>query len=232
MSNENDENTINVFVSDEVGLGDGPGGVPPKPEEKPEKSAEEIEAEREAIIQKVVERKVFLADKYVKPHTKSSRRVKEEDLPRVLTEAAIMHEMCMVGRGEYNTAHAIAHSQIDSEDPLRFFVTIKGEIYINPVIVSHSHELNQEKEGCMSYPDEPMKSTMRFKKVTVKYRTVAHKVNVETGESLGSHYLTKEITSEFDGAMAQIMQHECQHLNGWDIYVDGTGALKAIGEGN
>jgi peptide deformylase len=141
-----------------------------------------------------------------------------------------MHEMCMVGRGDYSTAYAIAHSQINDEDPLRFFVTVKGEIYINPVIVSNHHELNQVQEGCMSYPEEPMKTVVRFKKITAKYRTVAHKVNSQTGEEVAEPYLTKEIVSDFDGMMSHILQHECQHLNGWDIYSDGSSALKAIGE--
>jgi peptide deformylase len=226
MSNEKDPNTLEVSVADTVGVSElGPGGPV-----APEKTEEQIQAEREEAIRKVLERKVELADKYVAPHKKPARRVKAEDLPRVLNEAAIMHEMCMVGRGEYNTAFAIAHTQIDDQDPLRFFVTIKGEIYINPFIIDKNHELVQTKEGCMSYPDEPMKTVTRFKKVTAKYRTVAHKVDPNSGESLGEHYLTKEIVTDFDGQMAQIVQHECQHLNGWDIYREGTGALKAIGE--
>lgn len=228
-----DPNTFEVSVTDTVGVAElTPGGPSePKPEDPTEqKTEEEIQAEREEIIRKVLERKVELADKYVAPHTIAARHIKDEDIQRVLTEATLMHEMCMVGRGEYNTAYAIAHTQICSEDPLRFFVTIKGEIYINPVIVNNSHELHQTNEGCMSYPDEPMKTVTRFKKVTVRYRTISHKVDPTNGESVGGYALTKEITTEFEGMMSQIMQHECQHLNGWDIYQPGTGAMKAIGQ--
>lgn len=229
MSTEKDPNTLEVSVADTVGLADlGPGA--PAEESATEKTEEEIAAERAEVVRKVLERKVELADKYVKPHKVVSRRVKEEDITRLLADAPIMHEMCMVGNGEYNTAYAIAHSQIDDKEPLRFFVTVQGEIYVNPVITSHSHELYQNKEGCMSYPEEPMKNVTRFKKVTVKYRTLTHKVDPKTGESLGQMSLTKEITTEFDGMMALIMQHECQHLNGWDIYMEGSGALKAVGE--
>lgn len=232
MSTEKDPNTLEVSVADSVGVAEiGPGGpVAPTEGAAAEKTEEEIAAERAEVIRKVLERKVELADKYVKPHRKVSRRVKEADIERMMKDAPIMHEMCLVGNGEYNTAYAIAHSQIDDQDPLRFFVTMKGEIYVNPIIVSHSHALQQTKEGCMSYPEEPMKSVTRFEKVTVKYRTVSHKVDPNTGESLGQISLTKEITSEFAGMMAQIMQHECQHLNGWDIYCEGANALKSIGE--
>ncbi len=229
MSQEKDPNTLEVSVADTVGVAEAhPGGASAPTEAAPEKTEEEIQAEREEIVRKVLERKVELADMYVKPHKKASRRVKENDLTRVLDDAPIMHEMCMVGNGEYNTAYAIAHSQINDEDPLRFFVTINGEIYINPIIVAHSHVLTQTQEGCMSYPAEPMKSVSRFEKVTVKYRTITHKVDPATGESIGEKTLTKEITTEFGGMMGQIMQHECQHLNGWDIYCEGTGMLKAL----
>lgn len=233
MSTEKDPNTFEVSVAESIGMSElSPGGAtaPAPAEEVVEKTDEEIQAEREEIIRKVLERKVELADKYVAPHEKVSRRVKAEDLARVIEDATVMHEMCMVGRGEYNTAYALAHSQINDQDPLRFFVTMKGEIYINPVITAHSHVLSQIQEGCMSYPEEPMRSVTRFEKVTVKYRTIAHKVSQSTGESVSEPYLTNEITSEFNGMMAQIMQHECQHFNGWDIYREGSGVFKGIGE--
>jgi len=178
--------------------------------------------ERDAAIQAVMERKVFLSEKYVEPHRTPGRWIKEEDLPRVLEDAAVMHEMCMVGRGDYNHAFAIAHTQICDEDPLRFFVNADGQIYINPVIVDKSHEIHQVQEGCMSYPAEPMKQTVRFKDVTVRYRTVGHKVNPNTEEDLGEHFLTKETRHKLDGEAAQVMQHECQHLNGSDIYLGSS----------
>jgi len=202
-------------------------------EEKPEPLSNEeilkLKKERDKNIQAVLERKVFLADQYVEPHRKPGKRVKEEDLEIVLNDAPVMHEMCMVGRGEFNTAHAIAHTQI-STDPLRFFVNAEGQIYINPVIMSNDKELATLKEGCMSYPEEPLKTVIRYKTITVKYRTVGHKADKNTGESLGHHFLTKEVTTKLSGMESQIMQHECQHLNGSDIYQPDTSASKAFGE--
>jgi len=226
MSNEaKDPNTLEVSVSETVGTGDGMGSPAPA-----EKTEEELKFEHEAAVKKVLERKVFLSEKYVTPHQKPARRAKDADLSRILEDAALMHEMCMVGRGEYTNAYAIAHTQINDTDPLRFFVTIKGEIYVNPVIVGKSHELVTIKEGCMSYPEEPMKATMRFKTATMKYRTVAHKVNPETGESIGEYSLTKETTTTFTDVMSNVVQHECQHLNGWSIYNEGSNATRALNE--
>lgn len=190
----------------------------------------ELKNKRDEALKQLMERKVFLADMYVKPHTKPARRVKEEDLERVLEEAPIMHEMCMVGRGEFSTAFAIAHTQINDEDPLRYFVNSDGQIFINPVIVEKGHEIHQLQEGCMSYPEEPFKTIIRFKEVTVKYRTIGHKVDPKTGEDLKQYYMTKEVRTVFKEQDAQIMQHECQHLNGSDIYQPDSSANKAFFE--
>lgn len=238
MSNneEKDPNTLEVFVSETVGVAElSPGGLSQgapivPPDEVIGKSEEELAKEREDALEAIRQRQVYLAEQYVPPHNKPGRRVKEEDLERLLKDARIMHEMCMVGRADYTTAFAIAHTQINSEDPLRFFVTMQGEIWINPIIVDKGHEINQVQEGCMSYPAEPMKPVIRFKKITVKYRTLGQKTNAETGEALAEPYLTNEITKELDGQLAQIVQHECQHLNGSDIYMDNGGGSKAFNE--
>lgn len=204
----------------------------PEPESYSDPEMQKLKEARDEALAKVLERKVFLSEQYVPPHTKPSRRVKEEDIERVIHEGKLMHEMCLVGRGEYNTAYAIAHPQINEEDPLRFFVTAEGQFYINPVITGKGdRKMYTANEGCMSYPDEPMKDTLRYNKVTVKFRTIGHKEDKKTGEDLGEYYLSKEVTQEFEGQMSQIMQHECQHLNGSDIYQKGSSANDAIGEG-
>ena len=82
----------------------------------------------------------------------------------------------------------------------------------------------------MSYPEEPFKTLVRYKQVTVRYRTVGHKEDPKTGENLGQYYLTKEVQTEFKGSDAQVMQHECQHLNGSDIYQPDTSPNKAFYE--
>lgn len=233
-NNEKDPNTLEVSVSETVGVSElSPGGASaPKPEEDEDETESEqiLRKERDDALAALRERQVFLAEQYAKPHTVKSRRVKAADVPRVVEDAKLMHEMCMVGRGDYTTAHAIAHSQIDGVDPLRFFVTLEGQIFINPVLTIKGYELENVQEGCMTYPEEPLKSVMRYKKVTAKYRTLAHKVDPKTDEEVAEPYLTNEITMDFDGQMARILQHECQHLNGGDIYIDNGGASKAFNE--
>lgn len=232
---EKDPNTIEISVSEDVKLSEAhPGGGTPAVEETDKKekgpTEEEIKAYQD-LLQKVLERKVFLSEQYCVPHNKKSRRVKQEDVARVVEAATLMHEMCMVGRGEYTTAYAIAHSQIEAEDPLRFFVTAEGQIFINPVIVDHGHEITTVREGCMSFPEEPMKTTLRWKDVTVKYRTLSYKENPETGEPMNDEkILTREITSRIQGEFAQVFQHECQHLNGSNVYDHDASITKALNE--
>lgn len=176
------------------------------------------------VIAKVLERKVELSSKYVVPHNQRGRIVTKEDVPRVLSDAKIMHEMCLVGRGIYSTAYAIAHTQICDSDPLRFYVTDRGMIMINPVILSHTNFVHEEQEGCMSYPEEPMIIVGRFNKVTLRYQTL-----IARGGDDDDLVLSDEIEETFNGKKARVVQHETSHLNGANIYDDDFTPLKAIG---
>lgn len=210
MPEEQDPNTISLEVADEVNmseLGDDAG-------EK--MSQEEIKA-------KVLERKVFLSEKYVEPHNKKARWVTEADIPRVIEDATLMSEMCLVGRGDYVIADAIAHTQINDEDPLRFFVvhdhsTNESHIIVNPVIFDGGGDVLIAEEGCMSFPDEPMKNVGRWANIRIRYQTIGNSVSPETGEPVGEPFLTETTRQNIYSGKARLFQHEVQHLNGHNIY--------------
>ena len=65
----------------------------------------------------------------------------------------------------------------------------------NPVIVSKSGEYETE-EGCLSLPG--VRKTTRYDKITVRY----------LDRKFAEH------TQTFSGYIAQIIQHECDHLEG------------------
>jgi len=69
-------------------------------------------------------------------------------------------------------------------------------IIINPEILERSDPVQME-EGCLSCPGASAKVT-RFNKIKIKFTDLAG----------------NEQTKEFTGKMAQIMQHECDHLEG------------------
>lgn len=68
-------------------------------------------------------------------------------------------------------------------------------IMINPVITAKLEPYEAE-EGCLSLPGT--RKTTRFKHITVRY--------------LDKKY--EEHTQDFSGYIAQIIQHECDHLEG------------------
>ena len=68
-------------------------------------------------------------------------------------------------------------------------------IMINPVI-TEKNEGYETEEGCLSLPG--VRKTIRYNKITVKYLDKAF----------------KEHTQTVSGYIAQIIQHECDHLEG------------------
>lgn len=68
-------------------------------------------------------------------------------------------------------------------------------IMVNPVIVQKSQPYDTE-EGCLSL--EGVRKTKRYKKIRVKY--------------LDEGFQSR--TQEYEGHIAQIIQHECDHLEG------------------
>lgn len=68
-------------------------------------------------------------------------------------------------------------------------------IMLNPVIIQKSQPYDTE-EGCLSL--QGVRKTRRFRKIKVRYQD----------ESF------KDQTQEFQGHVAQIIQHECDHLEG------------------
>jgi peptide deformylase len=68
-------------------------------------------------------------------------------------------------------------------------------IMINPVITEKSGPYETE-EGCLSLPG--VRKTTRYNKITVRY----------LDKKFAEH------TQSFSGYIAQIIQHECDHLQG------------------
>ena len=68
-------------------------------------------------------------------------------------------------------------------------------VMINPVITEKSGAYETE-EGCLSLPGE--RKTIRYNQITVKYLDKTFTAHTQT----------------FSGYIAQIIQHECDHLEG------------------
>lgn len=208
--------TLEINVHEEIKIKDiPPGGAA---------SQEEESQRREKIIAETNR----LLGRYVAPHNKKSRWVKAVDISRVLSDGKDMLALCGIPRGLAMSARAIAHPQIDDQDPLRFFVLPSGMVIINPVILTHTQTpVFKDNEGCMSYPDRPApKNFPRYNKVTVTYQTLGTKGTDKTP------VLTRTSTETLNGGPAHIFQHECGHLNGSNMFDADYDPKKSIGLGD
>jgi len=204
---------IDVAVADQVETKEAPPGTQAPTQQQLDENLPKDEFEKR---QKIMLEYTRLSGRYCPPHNKKSRFVTPADLPRVLVDAKDLVALCTLPRGNYSGIMALAHSQIDDVDPLRFFVLPKGKVIINPVITYHSDTVIFKDEACMSYPYTPTKMNVpRFNRITVTYQNL-----VTTAENTDP-VLSKPVTEEMKGGTAHVFQHEVSHLNGWNIYDDG-----------
>ena len=138
---------------------------------------------------------------------KSSRAVTQDDAKRVREDALAMLFLCHTPLGRYRAAFAIAHCQVDHDDPLRFFVMKDGSLIVNPKIKAFSDELVRDTEGCMSHAFRSEVSVKRFSSVKISYQTLSKK-----------NKLSKPKMQTFTDLQARIFQHEIDHFNGKSIY--------------
>ena len=135
-----------------------------------------------------------------------SRKVMKADHEKIKSIASDMIDVCRAPLGKYPSALAVAHCQVDHDDPMRFFVTHDGRVIINPVILAKS-DVIMEKEGCYSFPFRDAKRVKRFSKVTVKFEYMGTDGTVKT-----------ELSKDFEGDWARVFQHELDHFKGKAIY--------------
>ncbi len=211
MSDNNDSNVLKVSVAEEIAMKDVPPGMP----SMPPKNDEQLPKDEVEKRQRIMVEYTRLSGRYCEPHNKQSRWVTEGDIQRVLADGRDLVAMCNIPRGKYSGISALSHTEIDSNDPLRFFVLPNGMVVINPIIIEHSENPIFKDEGCMSRPDENIKKNVpRYNKVTVMYQTLAKDKNSDTP------VLSNVITERLSGGPSHVFQHECGHLNGKDIYVE------------
>ena len=223
MSNEQPD-VLKISAVEEINTTEAPPGTPvPTPDQIDEKLPPEEVDKR----QKIVLEYTRLLARYCPPHNMKSRWVNTVDIPRVVADGKDLVAMCSIPRGKYSGISALAHSQIDDKDPLRFFVLPNGMVVINPVITDHTKFPIFKTEGCMSFPDEDIKNMIpRYNKVTATYQTLSRI------DEKSDPVLSKPISENLNGGIAHIFQHEVSHLNGSNIYDNNFNPESAIGFGD
>ena len=148
----------------------------------------------------------------VKPHSKVSRDVLESDIERVTEEASILYNLCFIPNGLTNGARAMSHPQICSDDPLRFFVTAKKELIINPIVTKNTKTTVDSKEGCASFADRLPIIVQRSNKIEVSFITL-----MVDPDNKDKFKFSSVLTDKLSGLEAKIFSHELDHLNA--IYI-------------
>lgn len=127
------------------------------------------------------------------------------DLPKIEAVIPEIVKICKTHIGKFKGAYAIAHCQIEPNDPMTFFVLSSGEAIINPVINSKTDKFTH-KEGCLSYKFRSRKKVSRFNQIEVSYTSLHGKK---------FQYFGNEV---HQGLIACIFQHEMDHFVNKYIY--------------
>ncbi len=129
---------------------------------------------------------------------KSALMIKKEDLNRAKNVVDDLHDTMMSFREKYGFGRAIAAPQID--EPYRIIYMNFDDVsiaFINPELEPINKEQFIMWDDCMSFPGLEVR-LFRYKKVKVKYMDLKW----------------QEHTLEFEGDLAELIQHEYDHLDG------------------
>jgi peptide deformylase len=134
----------------------------------------------------------------VEVHYQTSRPVVDNDCEQVMRDAREMIEMI----NRYDHCVALAHPQVNNQEPLRFFVT-RQAIIVNPKIIRHTESCVVDKEGCMSLKEgQEFFDKSRWYKIEMEYQVVV------------KGKLSSVLKLDAKGFLARVFQHEIEHLDG------------------
>lgn len=101
---------------------------------------------------------------------------------------------------------AIAHCQVEKDNPLTFYVFANGDTIVNPEIISVKEKTwTMHTEGCLSFHNSPDVSVPRYRIIKAKYTLV---------NNAGIRVVEKNISD----MTAYVMQHEMDHFKLIYIY--------------
>lgn len=128
---------------------------------------------------------------------KKSEVVKQEEVKNLLPKINLMFDTVLDFRSKYGVGRAIAAPQIGLLKRIICINTDKRVAMINPVLTELSSEMFEIWDDCMSFPNLLVKVN-RHKKLTVTFRDLNW----------------QEHTSQLSEDMAELIQHEYDHLDG------------------
>lgn len=124
--------------------------------------------------------------------------VRESELPQVADWVADLHQVMEEIRAKYQFGRGIAAPQLGIMKRLIYLNVDRPQVIINPELVTVSPETDELWDDCMSFPNLLVR-VQRHCSLTLSYRD----------EYWQAH--TWQVT---DWQMAELIQHEYDHLNG------------------
>jgi peptide deformylase len=123
--------------------------------------------------------------------------VSKSDLPLVPGWVADLDNVMKEIRSRYHFGRAIAAPQLGIMKRLVYMNIDRPVVFINPRLSDLSEELFELWDDCMSFPHLLVK-VKRHRSLTITY----------TNENW------EQEQWEMDGALSELLQHECDHLDG------------------
>ncbi len=129
---------------------------------------------------------------------KISKEIREEQLEKAKEVVEDLHDTIIEFRSKYGFGRAIAAPQIDELYRIIYMNYDDNAIaFVNPRLEPIGDEIFEIWDDCMSFPGLEVK-LKRYKKVRVSYKDLEW----------------KDCTIEFEGDLAELIQHEYDHLDG------------------
>jgi len=126
-----------------------------------------------------------------------SEPLKKDEIENIKSIVQNLHDTLLDFREKYHAGRAIAAPQIGIKKRLLYMFIDKPVIFINPVLEFPDDEMVEVLDDCMSFPNLLVK-VMRHKRCRIKYLDM----NWE------------EQVMSLEGDLAELLQHEYDHLNG------------------
>jgi len=123
--------------------------------------------------------------------------VEKTELPLVAGWVADMDNVMREIRAKYNFGRAIAAPQLGIMKRLVYMNIDRPVVFINPELQNLSPELFELWDDCMSFPNLLVK-VKRHQSLTISY--------------LDENWQPQQW--HMDGALSELLQHECDHLDG------------------
>ena len=126
-----------------------------------------------------------------------SAEVDKKEISQIRNTITNLHDTLMDYRNRYGAGRAIAAPQIGIQKRIIYMFLDHPVVFINPVLKFPDEEMMEVLDDCMSFPDLYVR-VLRHKRCTIEFMDLDW----------------KQCSWELEGDLAELLQHECDHLDG------------------